>query len=413
MFTLLFGVRRSRWKSTPEELHKTSQDLDTRRRLGDKDVRDLIQNDEVRPLQTVFSSPARYTQGPDSIEQLPSEMALLGLSGPVLIVSGPTMTKQLESRWQRILGSVGIPYRMHLFPGECSIAAIDEVRELAERTGAATLLAAGGGKVLDTTRSAAAALGRPFIAFPTVASTDSPCSAISVIYDHRGIYDTFHSFARNPDLVLVDTKIIVKSPRRYFIAGMGDGLSTVFEARACVRGERENLRGGLATVAARDIGEACYRTLMEDGRDALTDFDAGRVTPAFERVVEANTLLSGIGFESAGLAAAHGIHNAMTVAENTHPYLHGEKVAFGVLVHLMLEEQPPEVIEPVVRFCKDVGLPTTLAEVGLAETDRTTLENIAQAAVEPGELIHNEPFKVTAPQVVDAIIAADAVGNQS
>ena len=150
-------------------------------------MRDLIQTDEVRPLQTVFSSPARYTQGPDSIEQLPSEMALLGLSGPVLIVSGPTMTRQLESQWQRILGSVGIPYRMHLFPGECSIAAIDEVRELAERTGAATLLAAGGGKVLDTTRSAAAALGRPFIAFPTVASTDSPCSAISVIYDHRGI----------------------------------------------------------------------------------------------------------------------------------------------------------------------------------------------------------------------------------
>ena len=152
---------------------------------------------------------------------------------------------------------------------------------------------------------------------------------------------------------------------------------------------------------------------MEDGRDALTDFDAGRVTPAFERVVEANTLLSGIGFESAGLAAAHGIHNAMTAAENTHPYLHGEKVAFGVLVHLMLEEQPPEVIEPVVRFCRDVGLPTTLAEIGLDATDRATLQNIARAAVEPGELIHNEPFKVTAPQVVDALIAADAVGNQS
>ncbi len=368
---------------------------------------------EVCPVQTVFSSPARYTQGPDSIEHLPGEMAFLGLTGPVLVVSGPTMTKQLEPRWQSVLGGVGIPFRMHLFPGECTIPAINEVRQKAEQTGAATLLAAGGGKVLDTTRAAAAALGRPFIAFPTVASTDSPCSAISVIYDHRGIYDTFHSFARNPDLVLVDTNIIASSPRRYFIAGMGDGLSTVFEARACVRGARENLRGGLSTVAAREIGEACYRTLMENGRDALAELDAQCAGPALERVVEANTLLSGIGFESAGLAAAHGIHNAMTVAEGTHQYLHGEKVAFGVLVQLMLEEQPPEIIEPVVRFCRDVGLPTTLAQIGLNAKETETLTQIAESAIQPGGLIHNEPFEVTSAQVLDALRTADDVGNQS
>ena len=362
-------------------------------------------------MKTVFSSPARYTQGPGAIEQLPGELAFLGLTGPVLIISGPTMTEQLEGRWQTILSSVGIPYQMHLFGGECTIAAIEEVRSVAESSGAATLLAAGGGKVLDTARAAAARIGRPFVAFPTIASTDSPCSAISVIYDHRGIYDTFHSFSRNPDLVLVDTEIIAKSPRRYFIAGMGDGLSTVFEARACVRGERENLRGGLSTIAAREIGEVCYRTLMDDGRDALADLDAHRVSPALERVVEANTLLSGIGFESAGLAAAHGIHNAMTVAEAAHQALHGEKVAFGVLVHLMLEQQPPDVIEPVVRFCLDVGLPTTLAAVGLDAEDRDTLVRIADAAAQPGSLIHNEPFKVTAEQVLDAMLAADEVGK--
>jgi len=364
-------------------------------------------------LQTVYSSPARYTQGPGAIERLPSELAFLGLTGPILIVSGPTMTQLLEPRWESVLGNVGIPYRMQLFPGECTIAAIDEVRGLAESTGAATLLAAGGGKVLDTTRAAAAQLIRPFVAFPTVASTDSPCSAISVIYDHRGIYETFHSFSRNPDLVLVDTEIIANSPRRYFIAGMGDGLSTVFEARACVRGARENLRGGLSTIAAREISEVCYRTLMDDGRDALVDLDAHRVTPALERVIEANTLLSGIGFESSGLAAAHGIHNAMTVAEGTHNSLHGEKVAFGVLVHLMLEEQSPEVIEPVVRFCRDVALPVTLAQVGLDAGDRDTLVRIAEEAVQPGSLIHNEPFDVSAGQVLEALLAADSVGNQT
>ena len=193
---------------------------------------------------------------------------------------------------------------------------------------------------------------------------------------------------------------------------MGDGLSTVFEARACMRGERENLRGGLATLAALQIGEACYRTLLEDGRDALNELDARQAGPALERVVEANTLLSGIGFESAGLAAAHGVHNAMTVAEGTHRFLHGEKVAFGVLVQLMLEKQTAEVVQPVVRLCRDVGLPTTLAGVGLSSEDSDLLEQIAHAAIAPGELIHNEPFDVTAQQVIDAMLAADAVGNQ-
>jgi glycerol dehydrogenase len=362
-------------------------------------------------VQNVYSSPGRYTQGPAVTDQLVGEMAFLGLEGPVLIVAGPTVTKLLGKRWKTIFASVGIPCQLHPFAGQCTIAEIDAVAEVAHRSGAATLLAAGGGKVLDTTRAAAAKRKVPFISCPTVASTDSPCSAIAVIYSERGVYETFHSFSHNPDLVLVDTEVIVQSPLRYFVAGMGDGLSTVFEARACVAGARENLRGGLTTLAAAEIGELCYRTLMEEGRTALADMRNQEVTPAFERVVEANTLLSGIGFESAGLAAAHGIHNAMTVAEGTHSYLHGEKVAFGVLVHLMLEAQAEEVVAEVVAFCRDVGLPRTLAGVGLDAADEQTLQQIAQAATEPGSLVHNEPFEVTPEKVVQAILAADRVGN--
>jgi glycerol dehydrogenase len=362
-------------------------------------------------VQTVYSSPGRYTQGPGTIERLVEEMAFLGLIGPVLIVAGPTVTALLADRWKTIFSRVGIPYQLHAFGGECTIAAIDEVAAAATAAQAATLLAAGGGKVLDTTRAAAAKTKKPFICCPTVASTDSPCSAIAIIYTERGVYETFHTFSRNPDLVLVDTEIIANGPPRYFVAGMGDGLSTVFEARACVAGGRENLRGGLTTLAAAEIGELCYRTLIEDGRTALSDMRQQKPTAAFERVVEANTLLSGIGFESAGLAAAHGIHNAMTVAEGTHAYLHGEKVAFGVLVHLMLEKQAAELVSDVANFCRDVGLPLTLAAVGLDAGDEQTLRLIAEAATEPGALTHNEPFEVSADDVYQALLAADAVGR--
>ena len=135
------------------------------------------------------------------------------------------------------------------------------------------------------------------------------------------------------------------------------------------------------------------------------------VTPALERLVEANTLLSGLGFESSGLAAAHAVHNGLTTAPGTHAFFHGEKVAFGTLVQLVLEGQPRETFAEVLGFATDVGLPITLAEIGLADLPREVLNRIAARATAPGETIHNEPFEVDPPMVADAVLAADATGR--
>jgi glycerol dehydrogenase len=135
------------------------------------------------------------------------------------------------------------------------------------------------------------------------------------------------------------------------------------------------------------------------------------VTPALERLVEANTLLSGLGFESSGLAAAHAIHNGLTAAPATHAYFHGEKVAYGLLVQLVLEGQPRSVVEPVLRFATEVSLPVTLAKIGLAELPADLLGQVAARATAEGETIHNEPFEVRPDMVADAIRAADALGR--
>jgi glycerol dehydrogenase len=135
------------------------------------------------------------------------------------------------------------------------------------------------------------------------------------------------------------------------------------------------------------------------------------VTPALERIVEANTLLSGLGFESSGLAAAHAIHNGLTTAPATHAYLHGEKVAFGLLAQLVLEGQPRSVLRRVLGFATQVGLPVTLAEIGLTELPREQLQRIAVRATAEGDTMHNEPFEVLPDMVADAIMAADATGR--
>jgi glycerol dehydrogenase len=136
------------------------------------------------------------------------------------------------------------------------------------------------------------------------------------------------------------------------------------------------------------------------------------VTPAVERLIEANTLLSGLGFESSGLAAAHAIHNGLTAVPETHSFLHGEKVAFGVLTQLVLEGAPSTEIEEVLLFCSRVGLPVTLGGLGLAGATRDTVAKIAARAVAKGETIHNEPFEVDAVMVADALVAADCLGRE-
>ena len=126
------------------------------------------------------------------------------------------------------------------------------------------------------------------------------------------------------------------------------------------RTRKQTMAGGAPTQAALAIARLCYDTLLEHGLAARLAVEQGAVTPAVEKVVEANTLLSGLGFESGGLGAAHSVHNGLTALEGTHHYWHGEKVAFGVITMLMLEERPAEVVEEVVDFCLEVGLPVAL-----------------------------------------------------
>jgi glycerol dehydrogenase len=155
------------------------------------------------------------------------------------------------------------------------------------------------------------------------------------------------------------------------------------------------------------LARLCCQTLYDDGPAALAAVGSNAVTPALERVVEANTLLSGLGFESGGLAIAHSIHNGLTTAEATHAFLHGEKVSFGLVVQLVVEGRPVAELDRVIRFCREVGLPTTLAELHLRADDRATLQTVAQRTVAPGETAHNEPFDVTANLILDGILAAD------
>lgn len=358
----------------------------------------------------VFCAPSRYTQGSDAMRQLGPEIRGLGLEGPALIVAGRSAIRLLSETWAKTFAEAGIRYQVFAFAGECTAAEIQRGGQAARDAAARVVIGAGGGKVLDTARAIAADLALPVVTCPTIASSDAPCSALSVIYTESGAVEEYRIYRRNPDLVLVDTAVIAKSPVRPLVAGMGDALATWFEAKVCVDGGVKNMRGGASTRSALSLAELCYKTLLTDGVAAIEALHNREPNDALERLVEANTLLSGLGFESSGLAAAHAIHNGLTVAPGTHSYMHGEKVAFGLLAQLMLESQPSSVVEEVLAFSRSVGLPVTFAEVGIANPSQELLETIAVRATAPGETIHNEPMPVSPKLVLEAMRAADAAG---
>lgn len=363
-------------------------------------------------MLSVFCSPSRYTQGRGATAALGREMAALGLEGPALVIAGKTVVSRLAATWKLSFDEAGVRYEIHRFGGECSLAEIERAKCAARELRTSTIVGAGGGKVLDAARAVAADLHLPIVNCPTVASSDAPCSALSVIYTDEGAFQEYRFYRKNPDLVLVDTQVIAHAPPRFLTAGMGDALATWFEAKTCAAGSVRNMRGGASSASALALAELCFRTLLADGRAALQAVSSQSVTPALERLVEANTLLSGLGFESSGLAAAHAIHNGLTAVAETHAYLHGEKVAFGLLAQLVLEGAPSTIMEQVLTFSCDVGLPITLAEIGLGNFTRDRFAPIAERATAPGETIHNEPFEVTADMVTDAILTADAAGRE-
>lgn len=359
----------------------------------------------------VFCSPSRYVQGPGASAELGAQLQAVGLRGPALIVGSERTVSALSPGWQKGLEAAGIEYRVELFNGECTDVEIDRLTVAATKAQVTVVVGVGGGKALDTARAVAANCGADAVNCPTLASSDAPCSALSVVYDAEGSVDRYIFYPRNPALVLVDTSVIANAPRRHFVSGMGDALATYYEARTVTAARKPNQVHGLTTLTAMAIAELCRDTLLRDGVIAADAIDVDAATPAVERVVEANTLLSGLGFESGGLAIAHSVHNGLSELAATHDYMHGEKVSFGLIVQLVVEGQPTHELNEVLAFCQAVGLPTRLRDIGLADLSHDDIAVIAKRTVMQGETAHNEPFPVTETIIADGIRAADAYAS--
>ena len=356
-----------------------------------------------------FVSPRRYVQGAGALAEAGVLITPLGSHAFVLY---DRAVRDLWARQVRPALATGCATLCAAeFAGECSLGHIDRITTAARTTGADIIVGMGGGSVIDTAKAVAHELGAAIVAVPTLASTSAPASAFSVISTDTGAFDCYRIHYRNPDLVLVDTQVIANAPVRPFIAGIGAALATSFEARAAALSYSTTMAGGWQTIAAGALARACWETLRQYSQEAIAAVRAHRVTDAVEKIVEANILLSGLGSESGGLAAAHAIRNGLTILPETHQMWHGEKVAFGVLTALELEKASTQERRDVLDFCLAIGLPVCFADLGMPEVMPAQIRAVAERAMVEGETIYNEPCALSIAIVVAALRTADARGR--
>lgn len=369
-------------------------------------------------MRKAFISPTKYVQGEDEILNLGYFIKTFGTSA--LLIAHTDDVKRIKAKLDATTKKFGVTLVESGFQGECSRKEIARLQEVAKQNKCACTIGLGGGKAIDTAKCVAQ--GDALIIVPTIAATDAPTSHSAVIYTEDGAFEDYAYFKQSPSVVMIDTTVIANAPVRFLVSGMGDALSTYFEARATRNafakvnaglpcGFREGLAGpARQTLTAFALAELCYQTLLEDGAKARIACECKMVTPALENIIEANILLSGLGFESGGLAGAHAIHDGLTLLPGTHHHYHGEKVAFGTLAQLLLENAPEEEIHQVLGFCLEVGLPVCLGDIGVTSISQKELMAVAEKACIPEESIHSMPFPVGPAEVAAAIMAADRMG---
>ena len=365
----------------------------------------------VTSTSRAFGSPFRYVQGPGEISNIPEYVSLYG--NRIFMVIDGFLYKKMCALFDEIFNGTGCTYETVKFGGECTEDEIDRITALASESGAQIIAGIGGGKTLDTVKFAGARNSMTTFIIPTSASTDAPPSSLSVVYNEKGehLYSSSHN--TGSALILVDSRIIADAPLRLFAAGIGDALSTYYEARANAQSDTANYigKGYRRTNAAMAIARECRDVLFRDAPAAVRDLKHGALTDAVENVIEANILLSGLGFENTGCAGAHSLHTGIHEIPGTDKYLHGEMVAMGVVFQLILENDKEDELDDVLDLLTEVGLPVTLSQIGVDPTPEN-LATVAAKITDGNSGIEAEPFLVNYDTVYNALIAADAAGRE-
>ncbi|PLT30017.1 iron-containing alcohol dehydrogenase family protein [Peribacillus deserti] len=358
----------------------------------------------------VTTGPAQYVRKAGLLSEAGLFIKKLGKTA--VLIGGNTSREIVEGNLRKSLSAQGITLTHSFWYGdESSISHINSLVEKLSSLSYDVLIAAGGGKAIDTVKAAAYRVNKPLVAIPTIAATCAAATPISILYSDEGEFIEISRDSKAPELVLVDSNIILHSPVRYLIAGIGDTLAKWFETKCSIKKVEPNVMNQTAIAIAGQL----YQTLLQKGKAAVTSSETQRLTSEFEDIVDAVILVSGsvsgYGGDDCRTAAAHAIYSGLTIFPEVHQTYHGEIVAFGILAQLCMEGVADEKLKSVIRYYQEVGLPYTLKQMGINKLTDDQWKQLGNMTVTIEDMA-NMPFEVTPDMVISAVSQADRIGNE-
>lgn len=324
-----------------------------------------------------FVAPGDYLQGPGVLSQLPVFTAQTG--GVPVIITDEIVLAKVAPRLRAVFGDLAMPATLCIGE-EVTYGAIESLCSCMP-VDTTVVVGLGGGKAIDMAKGMAAAKDLPMISVPTVASNDGPTARVYAVYDDEHRLVAIESMKSSPLAVVVDTNLIINSPVRFMRSGIGDAIAKTFEAEAAFSARGSNMMGSTPPAIARAVARACYDTLRQNALSGLSAMWHGEPNEAFEKLVEACVLMSGLGFENGGLSVAHAVTRGLTQSHHGKYATHGEHVAYGVLVQIKVEGRSSTLFDDLAGFIESVGLPTSLFALSGKPATEQDIAQIAEAAL--------------------------------
>ena len=361
-------------------------------------------NQASTSLLSLTVAPAQVLRGAQALELSGEAIARLGYRP--LIVGGERTLAAFASQLQPVLEQQQLNYSLASYAPDCSEASLALLRNAVASHQADFIIGIGGGKALDTAKLLAHQCKLPVAVVPTSAATCAAWTALSNVYSDKGAFLYDVGLDRCPDLVVLDYGLIQTAPQHTLVAGIGDALAKWYEASVSSGSSPVTL-----IIAAVQQARVLRDILFQKSADALKEPGS----EVWREVVDATVLLAGVigglGGAQCRTVAAHAVHNGLTHLLAAHDILHGEKVAYGILVQLRLEEMlasnqlAASARQQLLKFYAEIGLPQTLDDLNLGNITLSELRGAAEIACNPMSDIHRLPFNVVPEQLMAAMVS--------
>lgn len=363
-------------------------------------------------MLSLMVAPARVVRGGGAIAQ--SGMLLAQLGARPLVIGGDRSLVAISPHLQPVLKAHHLTAAQASYGADCSESALANLRQAVTEHQADCIIGVGGGKALDAAKLIAHQCSLRVATIPTSGATCAAWTALSNVYSEAGAFSYDVALDRAPDLLILDYDVIQTASQRTLVAGIGDALAKWYEASVSSGQSDRTL-----IIAAVQQARVLRDLLFQKSAAALADPGGTQ----WREVVDATVLLAGVigglGGAQCRTVAAHAVHNGLTHLLQSHETLHGEKVAYGILVQLRLEELVQNnrlaatARQQLIKFYAEIGLPQSLADLGLANITIADLQHAAEVACSIGSDIHRLPFNVTPAQLMAAMVSTTALTDST